>query len=237
MDKIRLLKELGRYVVFNNKIVREITGKERDYVRLMIYRLKKENHITEIEKNKYTTHKDPLLIASNMVWPSYLSCWTALRYHSLTEQLPTTIFVITTRARKRYMVRFNNTEIVFVKTKPKYFFGFKKEVYGNYTIFIADPEKTLIDSALFKKISVTELGLAVRENLKNINTRLLVKYILIVENKTLAKRFGFLLERVGIDVYDKLKGLIDSKYVPLDYAMPKDGKKNEKWRIIENAKC
>ena len=51
--------------------------------------------------------------------------------------------------------------------------------------------------------------------------------------KALSKRFGFLLDKIGVDT-KKLKRLIDYKYVPLECSMKPKGKKDKKWRIIEN---
>ncbi len=234
MKKIQLLKKLEKYAVFNNKIVREICGKDRDYTKLLIYRLKKENLIFAIEKNKYTLHGDALIVSSKIIWPSYLSCWTALNYHNLTEQLSKDIFVITTRTRKRSILNFENSRIILIKVKPKYFFGFKKESYNNFTIFIAEPEKALIDSVLFKKISFSEIYSIIKERKSEIDMEKFVYYLLKIKNKTLIKRFGFLLDSIGIDFFIKFKKYLNYKYVVLDTFMPSKGKKNKKWRIIEN---
>ena len=236
MEKILLIKQLEKYPVFNLKKIREITGKSSGYAKLLVYRLKKKNLITEIEKNKLTINKDPMVIASNMIWPSYISCWSALRYYNITEQLPQDIFVITTKTRKKRIVKLNNVKIIFIKVKPKYFFGYRKERYGNFDIFIAEKEKALIDSALFKKISFSEICSIIKNNLTILNTKLFLDYLVKIRNKTLIKRFGFLFDKLDIDIYKKIKRFIDSKYIPLDYALPIKGKKNKKWKIIENAK-
>ena len=73
MKKINLIKELEKYPVFNLKILREIINKDRNYAKIVIYRLKKDNFIFEIEKNKYTLGKNPFIIASNIIWPCYIS--------------------------------------------------------------------------------------------------------------------------------------------------------------------
>lgn len=236
MKSIILLKELEKYKVFNNKIVRNIIKKDHNYTRLLIYRLKKSNLIIEIEKNKYTVHEDPLIIADSMIWPCYLSCWTALRFHNLTEQLPNTIFVITTRARKNNKIVFKNNKIIFIKVKQKYFFGYNKENYRGYEIFMADPEKAIIDSALFKKISLSELYTIIKNNLNSINAALFIGYLLRIKNKTLAKRLGTLFDKLGLDFYDKLKNFINNKYIVLDYASPKNKNRNRKWKVIENVR-
>ena len=236
MNKINLIRELERYPVFNLKTLREIIEKDSSYSKLVVYRLKKDKLIFEIEKNKYTTKKDTLLISSNIIWPSYISGWSAIRHYNLTEQLPQTILVITTKKRKKKEINFNNTKIVFTKVRQKYFFGYRKERYGNFDIFIAEKEKALIDSALFKKISFSEIFDIMRNNIKDINIDLLISYLIKIKNKALIKRFGFLLDKLGVDKYNKLNKFINSKYVILDYALEKKGKKNKKWKVIENVR-
>jgi len=233
MKRIELLRKLESYPVFGLKIVKEIIEKDNKYAKLVVHRLKKEKLIFQIEKNKYTTQKDPLVIASNIIWPCYISIWPALRYYNLTEQLPQVINIITTRTRmkKNY---FNNVKISFIKVKPKYFFGYKKENYKDFTIFIAEKEKALIDSALFKKISFSEISSIIKNNIKNININLFISYLSKIRNKALTKRFGFLFDKLGKDEYNKIKKFIDFKYIPLDYALASEGRKNKKWKIIEN---
>ena len=235
MKKIELIRELEKHVVFNLKTVREITGKGSSYAKLLVYRIKKDNLITEIERNKYTMKKDPLLIASNIIWPSYISFWSALRYHNLTEQLPQDVMVITTRTRKKRKIDFNNIKIIFIKIKPKYLFGYRKERYHGAYIFMAEPEKALIDSALFKKISFSEIYSVMKNNLSTINIELLLAYLIKIRNKALIKRFGFLLDNLGTGAHKKLKKFIDFKYIPLDYSLPAKGKKDKKWKVIKNA--
>lgn len=235
MKKIQLIGELSKYPVFRLKTVKEIINKNKEYTKLVIYRLKKDRLIFEIERGKYTIQKDPFIIASNIIWPSYISCWSALRYYNLTEQLPETFLVISTKARKKAKIEFGNAKIVFIKIAPKYFFGYKKEIYNGFEIFIAEKEKALIDSCLLKKISFSEIYEIIENNKKEIDFDLLIDYLIKIKNKALMKRFGFLLDKMRIDA-DKLKKLIDFKYVPLEYSIrtkAKD-KKNKKWKVIEN---
>src|SRR3989344_8270907 len=233
MKKLELLRELNKSSVFNLKKVKEIMNTNNDYAKLVIHRLKKDKLIFEIERNKYTIQKDLFIIASNIIWPSYISCWPALRYYNLTEQLPDNFFIITTKAKKKREIEFDNIKIIFIKTAPKYFFGYKKERYGNFDIFIADREKAIIDSILFKKISISEIYDSIKNNKEEINFDLLINYLIKVKNKTLIKRFGFLLDKLGIDT-QKLKKLIDSKYVSLEYFVKTKGEKNKKWKVVEN---
>ncbi len=234
MKKINLIKKLEEYAVFNLKTLKQIIEKDSNYSKLVIYRLKKDRLILEIEKNKYTVNKDALIVASNIIWPCYISFWSALRYHNFTEQLPQVIEVITTRARKKREIKFSNTKIIFTRIKPKYFFGYKKEKHQNFNIFIADKEKALLDSALFKKVSFSEICSIVKDNINEVDKELIVGYLIKIRNKALAKRFGFLLDRLGINKSKELRKFIDYKYVPLDYSLKAKGVKNKQWKVIDN---
>lgn len=178
MKKIELLRELGKIPTFNNKRVRELMGKDNRYTWLVVHRLKKEGLIREIERDKYTVHDDPLLVASSLTWPSYISCWAALRHHDLTEQLPTAIHVVTTRSRKRREVAFGGARIVFIRTKPRCFFGFEKIQRDGLDVFVAESEKALIDSALFRQVSFSELADMTRKNFKSIDVGKLIEHLL-----------------------------------------------------------
>lgn len=234
MKKLELLRELEKYAVFGNKKVRELTGKGSAYTKLVVYRWKKDGLIREIERDKYTMHEDPLLIASNLTWPSYISCWAALRHHGFTEQLPATVHVITPRSRKRREITFGGAKIVFIKVKQSSFFGFDKLQRDGFEIFMAEPEKALVDSVLFHQISFSEVADMARKNFKSINVGKLVDHLLKIGDSALAKRFGFLLEKLGAETRGKLRKFIGKSYTKLDYAMPAEGKKNGRWMVIEN---
>jgi len=230
---IELLEYLKNYPVFNNTILKNRLNKSSEYTALFIHRLKKKGFIYQIEKNKYTTYTYPFLIASRIVWPSYISCWSALKYHNLTEQIPHDIAVIATIDKKDIV--FNNTKIKFIKTKPKNFFGYEKTKYSDFEIFIADIEKSIIDSALLKKVSFSELNEIISNNIKKIKINRFLNYLKRIGSKSLIKRFGYVFEILGKDCYRKLKKYVDATYIPLDYSKKSDGKKNDRWRLVINA--
>lgn len=230
---IDILDYLKKYPVFNTLIVKNKLDKSSGYTSLFIHRLRKRGYIYKVERNKYTVFKDPFLIASRIVWPSYISCWSALKYHNLTEQVPQDITVITAIDKKGIL--FNNTEIRFIKTKPQNFFGYEKVKYDNFEIFIADIEKSIIDSALLRKVSFSEIKDIMSNNIKEINIKRFMRYMKQTGNKSLIKRFGYIFEILGKDYYKKLKRYIDAIYVPLDYSKKIKGEKNERWRLIINA--
>lgn len=174
--KDQLVRALQRYPVFTVKDIANVLQQSRSYAYLVAYRLKKNGAIREIEKGKYTLETDPFLIASWVVWPSYISGWAALHYYHLTEQLPFTIQVITTRKRNKKSLVFLGTTIEFTTIRQAAFCGFQKEPYQGREIFLARGEKALIDGLLTRKISLVEALEIIRRHRRNISRRKLLAF-------------------------------------------------------------
>ncbi|MBU0930306.1 MAG: hypothetical protein KJ623_04525 [Nanoarchaeota archaeon] len=229
MKTIDLIKILQDYPLFKENDVAKILNKNPDYIKTLLHRLKERKLIYSIERGKYTCYDDILLFASHIYVPSYISLWTAIRYYNLTEQMPKIIFIMTPKSRKP--LKFNDISIKFVKTK--YFFGFKKERYRDFDIFIAEPEKAVIDSLISKKIPLDEIEKAIK--MKQIDIKKLLDYAIKIKNKSLIKRLGFILEEKNIKC-ERLKKFVDANYTVLDLMLGKQGRKNKKWRVIDNRK-
>ena len=182
-----LIDALKRYPVFSVKDIAGVLRKPRHYAYLVAYRLKKSNILQEIEKGKYSIEDDPFIVASWVIWPSYISSWAALHYYRLTEQLPFIIHVITTKKRKRKMISYGNSRIEFIKIKKSAFSGFKRITYQNKEIFIAEKEKAIIDGLAAKKMSFTEAQDIIKNNPRKISKMKLFFY---------AKKWNGLLKKV-----------------------------------------
>ncbi|MFH1182227.1 MAG: hypothetical protein V1702_04670 [Candidatus Woesearchaeota archaeon] len=232
-NTIELLDYFRKYPVFDSATVKNKTGKSDSYANLLIHRLKKRELILQIERDKYTVFNDPFLLASRLVWPSYISCWSALKYHNLTEQVPQEITVVTTASKKAIL--FENSKIRFIKLRPPVFFGYGKEKFEGFDIFVADAEKALIDSALLGEVSISEIKEILENNIKELNLGRLVAYLKRVGNRSLIKRFGYLLESMGKDCFKSLRKFIGDMYVQLDRSKAAGRNKNEKWRVVVNA--
>ena len=224
MQTIQLLKILEKYPIFTEKDITKITNKNSAYARILLHRIQKKDYILRIERGKYTVHKDPLIFASHIVTPSYLSLWTALKFYSLTEQQPQIIWVISKRKHKN--IKFNNINIKFITAK--YLFGYKKMRYQDFDIFIAEKEKAILDSIIYK-LPLEDISQATKEE---INYKKLAEYTKTTKNKSLIKRIGYILEKKTGNPYG-LKAL-DNNYIVLDYSLKKTGKKDSKWKIFVN---
>jgi len=171
-----LVKALERYPVFNAGDIAGVLGKDKKYAYIVAHRLKKAGVIKEIEKGKYTMENDPFIVGSWIVWPSYISGWAALNYHKLTEQLPFTIHIVTTRKRKRKVIRFGNARIEFIMLKKEAFCGFQRVIYQGREIFIAEKEKAIVDALMAKKMSLSEATELIKSNPGKINRKKVFYY-------------------------------------------------------------
>jgi len=234
IETFRVLKRLESYSTFGVDTIANITGADAGYARVYLNRLEKRGLVQKIQRNVYTVQKDPLIIASRIVWPGYISLWSALRYHNLTEQLPHEISVLTTSAKSRKIVSAMNTTIVFNRIKPEYFFGFSKVLIEGFEVFMAEPEKAIIDAALLRKASFSEIYSILKENRGKISPDRIADYIVMTGNAAAAKRFGWALDKLGHAAAKKLKSMAYRTLIPLDYARPSSGRKDNKWGIIVN---
>jgi predicted transcriptional regulator of viral defense system len=234
MNTIQVLKHLTTHPTFNIHTVSSIIDKDLPYTRLYLNRLKKRNLVHQLQRNVYTVQDDPLIIASRIAWPSYISLWAALRYHNLTEQLPHTISIMTTQKKSRRELHLPATTLVFEHLRPLWFFGFEKTAINNFEVFIAEPEKALIDALLLKRISVSEIYTIVRTNQRELSAEKLVRYIIRTHHKATAKRFGWILSALGDQRAERLKTMTYESNIPLDYARPRKGPKDDYWGVIVN---
>jgi len=234
MKTLQLSKKLEKYPVFNIDTFSNIIQKDKTYAKMHLNRLKNRDIVKQIQRNVYTVQEDPMIIASRIIWPSYISLWAALRYHNLTEQIPNKISVITPRLKSREKIQIMNTTIIFEKIRPEYFFGFSKIKIQDFEVFMVEPEKALIDAVLLKKISTSEIYFILQENIKKISTKKIVDYVLRTKNLALAKRFGWMLESLGCKYAKNLEKQMHAGMIPLDVSFPSLGLNDKKWGIIVN---
>jgi len=224
--KLRLLKK----PVFRMNDVSRILRKDEKYVRLFLERVAERGLLKRIERGKYAFEdENPLLTASNLIFPSYISFISALNYYGLTTQIPKTIFVVCLQQKKE--IKLNDCEIKFIKFNRKKFFGYKKEKINEKFLFIGETEKIIADSLFFPKYCPLSEVLFALENAE-LSTEKLVFYSSKMSRVAL-KRLGYLMELANKDV-SMLKDKIDLKYDLLNPSLAPKGEKNKKWKLIIN---
>ena len=189
-------------------------------------------------------------IAMNLASPAAISHWLAMNHHGLTEQLPRTIFVLTTtessvpRARgpedkkfsgNGYLVR--DTPYRFIQVRPEHFFGTEKVWTGGSWTTFTDLERTLLDAVCRPQYcgGIGETLHAFNAIGDKLNVRKIVEYALRL-NVATVKRLGWILEYWDYDPseFSELLELPVKGYRKLDPTAPRKGPYNSRWRIQEN---
>ena len=217
-DFIALLKDNG-IGVFTTEYAARLLGKSRRYAAIFVG---SSRDIENVEKGKYCIKgTDVDVVATHIVYPSYLSLISSLRFYNLTTQLPKEKYVITTRVHRT--LKFRGYIIKFIKTSKKLLFGFENV---NGTV-VASPEKAFIDHIYLKKrIGYTEeFDSAVAAG--KMDMTILKKYAIMSGNHNLINRLGHFLESRSINADDLME------YRSRNYANIGNGdEKDARWRVI-----
>ena len=231
MKTLYLIEKLREKTIITKADIERLARASSKYSKLILNRLKKQNLIYKVSENRYTTKTNPFVIATNIINPCYLSWWSASYYYGFTEQIPNIVYVATTSRKKQ--TTFKGYQIKFIPTKN--FFGYKKEKTNEGDIFIAEKEKLIID-VLLKPNYIGNFS-EITEIIKNadISKDKLISYLKKINNQSLTKRIGFLLEKLKlIDIKNSFR--LDNNYIFLNQ-FPKKGKEiNTKWRIKYDTK-
>lgn len=129
----------------------------REYARLFLHRLVKSKMLGRAERGLYylPERSNEYEIASHVVYPSYISMVSALRYYGLTTQMPNAVYVVSPR-RHKAINGVLGYDLIFKSIRKDMMYGYHKESNGN--IFMADPEKALVDIFYFRDASDLDHG-------------------------------------------------------------------------------
>ena len=146
-NKVRdVLDELAEHnkSVFTLNDAARIMNKPKKYVSKLLAMSRK---VARIERGKYfiTTGKniDFYEIASQIVFPSYISLFAAFEYYGVTDQVITTVSVVSLKRHRPVVL--DGHMIEFRSIQKKRFFGYRK----TENTYIATIEKAIIDALYF----------------------------------------------------------------------------------------
>ncbi|MCZ7356674.1 MAG: hypothetical protein O8C66_02075 [Candidatus Methanoperedens sp.] len=236
--------------IFTVNDVSKVLNKSYAASRKIISNLKAKRWIEKIEagkyliiplsagvKPKYTEHE--FIIGSKLVEPYYVSYWSALNYHHMTEQIPFSVFIATTKRKSNKEIL--GVKYIFVTLSKNKFFGFTTSSIAGKSVNISDREKTIADCLDRPEYcgDITEATKALRSI--DLSYKKIVDYAIKMGNATILKRLGYLSEILKLDLGEGLRKRmlknISKGYSVLDPSVKtRTGKYNEKWRLLVNRK-
>ena len=145
-----LLEKLGQFPIFDIATVSQISDEPKQNVRVQLHRWIKSGRLLPLRRGMYTfadryrrQELSPLFVANEIYRPSYLSGLWVLSFFGLIPEMVTTYTSVTPRVPRSFTNYLGTYRYSHVK--QGLFFGFgRKEVQG-HQIWLADPEKALLD--------------------------------------------------------------------------------------------
>ncbi|MBM4249179.1 MAG: hypothetical protein FJ149_07040 [Euryarchaeota archaeon] len=234
MNSIDLLESLKRYPVFDAARFAASAGLGPDSAKVRLFRMKRAGRIIEVQRNSYTVHRDPLIVASHIVWPAYISLWYALSHHGMTPQVPRAMAVVTTRATFHRELDFLGTRITFIRVPPGYLFGYDRLSVGGHEVFMAYPEKAIVDAIHLGRISASEVFEIIQCNGRELAIDRLVDFAGRSNDGDAARRIGYMLDRAGRRPRGRPRIPPGTTPIPLDRSLPAEGPVDRRWGVIDN---
>jgi predicted transcriptional regulator of viral defense system len=226
------LRKIENYAIIDKSIIKKILKTNNNSSYTLLNRLSSKKEIIKLIKGKYSIpNTNAFVVATNIFSPAYLSFWSASYFKGYTEQILNSIDIVVTSKRQSF--NFQGYKINFIKLNKKMFFGYEKIKLGNFFIFIADDEKLLIDSVFYEKNlgNFDEIIKIIKKS--NLSKEKIIDYLKRIDNISLTKKIGFLLEKYKKMDISKNFNLKDKNYIKLSKYL-KNKKINTKWRIYHD---
>ena len=149
-------------------------------------------------KNPAAWSEDPWIVAMRVFEPCYIGGWSACEHWDFTEQIFRGVVVFTSRKARHRTLQVRETPFVVKTVKPNFLFGAVAVWRAQVKVQVSDPSKTVADLLNHPDIGggIRHIAQVLREHLDSQHrdeTKLLA-YIKRLDNKTIYKRLGFLLE-------------------------------------------
>jgi len=177
------------------------------------------------------------VIAAHLASPYYVGFWSALNHHGLTDQIPRTVFVATTRPRRPLKIL--TSTFRFVQLAPRKFIGIEAANFDGTEVRISSKEKTLVDCLDHPELAggIDEVARAVYFNHRELDWAKVRSFALKGGSIAVFKRLGYILERCGLfETYRRVltRIVLTEGYPKLDTVGPAKGKVSERWKLRVN---
>ena len=259
IELYRLLAHEG-HRIFSTERARELAprvGLKESYLLECLHHLQRNDWIIPLRRGLYalssTAQGVPAAhefeVAMSLVKPAAISHWSAMHHHGLTEQAPSTIFVLTTTegsvpryrdsapGRSQDGYRVGGIDYRFVQVKPSRFFGTEMTWADEARVRITDLERTLVDGLIMPRHfgDFAEVLHAFDVGIERVNIHRIAGYASRLD-AAVVKRLGWALEQHDIrdSEVDWLHSIPIRGSQKLNPSGPSRGTYNRRWMLIEN---
>lgn len=147
--------------------------------------------------------EEPWLIADRLFSPCYIGGWSAAEYLDLTEQIFSTVLIMTVLKPRDRRPVIKSTEFMLRTISEKAMFGLKPVWRGQVKLSVSDPTRTILDMLVDPVLgggirSVKDMFVNYMRS-ENKNLKQLIEYGEQLGNGAAFKRLGFLLEKTAPD--------------------------------------
>lgn len=144
IDVYAKLRDL-KVSIFETRDVAALLNISTNHANKILSRIEATNQIINIKRGIWIfPDLDPLKLPCLLTapFPAYVSLQTALYYHGMISQIPSTIYAVSIARSRLYVTPIANVSIHHID--PTFFFGYE-DIKNDELLKIATPEKALID--------------------------------------------------------------------------------------------
>lgn len=257
----RLLNRLASdgHIAFSTAQARAALGNEGQDINKLLYRLTRKRWLLRLEKGKYlilpleagmeglySAHE--FVIAAHLIQPYAIAYASALSFHALSDLLPHTVFVATTRRKTEVTVEELGLRFRFITLAPRKFFGIQTVTIEDQPVRITTPSKTLVDGLDRPELcgGIVELAKGLKRyagdgadpsTSSGQHWAQLTANAQRLGNRTVFKRLGYLVEVLGLEVgewLDRWRAEISPGETLLDPRYGRRGSYHAGWNLRLN---
>ena len=167
--------------------------------------------------------EEPFVIADSLYSPGYIAGFSAIKHWDLSEQIIETVYYFSTKQVSKRDPTYGSTRFQIKTIKENRLFGTKTIWYGSKKIKVSDPTKTIVDvlddPKLVGGMSVVFDIFKEYAETKYLDYKLMLEYAGRMNNKTILKRLGFMIDVHLNETPSELSGManqISSGYSNFD---------------------
>lgn len=156
--------------LFTPQDLANLLGATEISLRFLLTRAVKRGYIIKLRRGLYALRAEPpseLEVANALYHPSYLSFTFALSFYHL---IPESVYVVTSATSRKtaYFIALGR-QFVYHRIKPAAFTGYRTERIQNRNIWIAEPEKAVVDTLYF--VDLGKQGMPERINTQGLSKK------------------------------------------------------------------